>query len=590
MTLQQRPAPGTLWSRLAFEQPRYWFVFLPYLVLSLLVTLRHQPWRDEAQAWLLTRDNNLLGILTLERYEVIPGLWHLLLYAPAHLGMPYLTLHVVHWLLNGLAVYVILRWIKGDFQLMAGTVFTYLVFYEYGVIARNYVLALLGMAILAAAWFRPWSHSKRWLYLGFFLTAASSLFSLWLAVPIAVALLAKICQEQGWRKAIVPFASLGAVGILCFLPILPGVCDRFSGKLAPSKPRGTLLAVEKAPDTSEGVPTRGAAKPSGAEQPAMTRGRPSPAGLASKNVTPPAAQPERLARGRQAGPVCSQHTVERIAMTSYLAFTQGGIEEALYLARLPMLPPQWQVGLGLVFLAFAVLVFLVRSPRYGALFLGMTAGVLVLMIAIPLSPAHLRHSCSVFLAFLFCWWLMENDPCAPGVWPQHLRLVPPRLRQLGGTLIRGGVTLMILFQVIAGAVASYQDCQYSFSQAKNTAHYLQAQGSLSDERCFWVSSPGDSAAAVLAYFGNVKMYGLDREEPESFIVWDRKYFENQDLTAAEAGTRLARVARDHPGKTIMVLANKKLRLPSESTRSLRLVRSFEPALKDNESFYIYRYQ
>ena len=27
---------------------------------------------------------------------------------------------------------------------------------------------------------------------------------------------------------------------------------------------------------------------------------------------------------------------------------------------------------------------------------------------------------------------------------------------------------MILFQVIAGAVASYQDCQYSFSQAKNT--------------------------------------------------------------------------------------------------------------------------
>ena len=40
----------------------------------------------------------------------------------------------------------------------------------------------------------------------------------------------------------------------------------------------------------------------------------------------------------------------------------------------------------------------------------------------------------------------------------------------------------------------------------------------------------------------------------------------------------------------MVLANKKLRLPSESTRSLRLVRSFEPALKDNESFYIYRYQ
>ena len=424
MTLQQRPAPGTLWSRLAFEQPRYWFVFLPYLVLSLLVTLRHQPWRDEAQAWLLTRDNNLLGILTLERYEVIPGLWHLLLYAPAHLGMPYLTLHVVHWLLNGLAVYVILRWIKGDFQLMAGTVFTYLVFYEYGVIARNYVLALLGMAILAAAWFRPWSHSKRWLYLGFFLTAASSLFSLWLAVPIAVALLAKICQEQGWRKAIVPFASLGAVGILCFLPILPGVCDRFSGKLAHQQTTGHPAGRGEGSRHIGGRANSGSSK---AERRGTTRhderaAQPRRFGVQKRDAASGAAR--EAGAGRQAGPVCSQHTVERIAMTSYLAFTQGGIEEALYLARLPMLPPQWQVGLGLVFLAFAVLVFLVRSPRYGALFLGMTAGVLVLMIAIPLSPAHLRHSCSVFLAFLFCWWLMENDPCVSGVWPQHLRLVP----------------------------------------------------------------------------------------------------------------------------------------------------------------------
>ena len=165
--------------------------------------------------------------------------------------MPYLTMHVMHWLLNGLAVYIILRWVRGNFQLMSGSVFGYLIFYEYGIIARNYVLALLGLAILAAAWFRPWSNSKHWLYLGFLLTAASSVFGLWLAVPIAVSLLCKICREQGWRKAIVPLAFLGVAGLVCFLPILPGVGTRFLGKPAASKQLGNLIGMEHGPNTSK---------------------------------------------------------------------------------------------------------------------------------------------------------------------------------------------------------------------------------------------------------------------------------------------------------------------------------------------------
>jgi hypothetical protein len=548
--------PASWWSRLGFEDRRYGLVFLPYVLLSLLLTMRHQPFGDEAQAWLLARDNTLPGIFGLERYEATPGLWHLLLYLPAHLGMPYVTMRIMHWLLNGLAVYVILKGVRGHFRLLSATIFTYLILYEYGVLARNYVLTLLGLAILAAAWFRPWSKGRLWLYLGFFSTAASSLFGLCLAVPIAVFLSGKIGQEQGWRRAIVPFALLGAIGLLCFLPISPAVCGRLSGGPPASKPLGHLLARE-------------------------------PGANASANL--PAPRPSRLqavAQGGRAETSPAYHAVEVLGMAFYWAFSQGGIEWALYGARLPMFPPLWRLCLGLTMFAFALL-FLLRSPRCVALFLAMSAGVLALLMAIPLSPATFRHSGSIFLAFLFCWWLMENDPEPHAGWPQRLRLAAPKFARRGNTILKTGITLILLLQIIAGAVASYQDSRYPLSQANNAARYLKAQGLLPNERYVWASY---HAIAVLAYFDNVKMYSLNREQWQSYEIWDAKYFENLKVGGAEIGARLARLARAHPGKTIMVLANDRLTLAQAPTHSLELVQSFEPARKPGEDFYIYRYQ
>jgi hypothetical protein len=574
------------WWQLGFENRRYWLVFLPYVLLSLLLTLRHQPFGDEAQAWLLARDNTLLGILKLERYEAIPGLWHLLLYLPAHLGMPYITMQLLHWLLNGLAVYVILRGVRGDFRLMSGTIFGYLILYEYGVIARNYVLTLLGLAILAAAWFRPWSMGKHWLYLGFFLTAGSSLFGLCLAVPIAVFLLGKVCQERGWRKTVVPLALLGAIGLLCFLPISPAVCGRFSNEPLASKSARHLLAGEHGASASQALPAPADAKPTVSERPAVTGELAGAAQRPPESVTPRSSRLQGLAQGSRAETSPSHHAVEAIGMAFYWAFSQGGIEWALYGARLPMFPPSWRLCLGLMMFVFAVL-FLLRRPPYLALFLAMSGGVLALLMAIPLSPATFRHSGSIFLAFLFCWWLTENDPGPHTGWPQRLRWAAPKFAPWNNTILRAGIALILLLQIIAGAVASYQDYRYPLSQSTNAARYLKAQGLLRNERYVWASY---HAIAVLAYFDDVKMYSLNHEAWQSYEIWDAEYFANLKMSGAEIGVRLARLANAHPGKTIMLLANEKLRLAQEPTHSLQLLQSFEPARKVGENFYIYRYR
>ncbi len=40
-----------------------YLAFLIYAILIIVVVARHEPWADEAQAWLLARDSSLFGLL-----------------------------------------------------------------------------------------------------------------------------------------------------------------------------------------------------------------------------------------------------------------------------------------------------------------------------------------------------------------------------------------------------------------------------------------------------------------------------------------------------------------------------------------------
>ena len=39
------------------------FIWISFLLLSLFVTYHHEPWADEAQAWLIARDSDVWEIL-----------------------------------------------------------------------------------------------------------------------------------------------------------------------------------------------------------------------------------------------------------------------------------------------------------------------------------------------------------------------------------------------------------------------------------------------------------------------------------------------------------------------------------------------
>lgn len=112
-----------------------------YGVLVLITILRHEPWADEAQAWLLARDASLSDLwLHLLHYEGSPGLWQTLLHIFIGLGLPYAAYNFVSGVLGFGAAWVCFRYAPLPLPIRLLIPFTYFVAYQYAVIARSYAL------------------------------------------------------------------------------------------------------------------------------------------------------------------------------------------------------------------------------------------------------------------------------------------------------------------------------------------------------------------------------------------------------------------------------------------------------------------
>ena len=111
----------------------------------------HEPWADEAQAWLLARDQGFWHLmLHAIRYEGSPGLWHALLWVLARMHVSYTGMR---WVAGAFAlggVYVLLRWSPFPLILKILLPFGFWLAYQDAVVARSYVLFAI-LAFPAAA-------------------------------------------------------------------------------------------------------------------------------------------------------------------------------------------------------------------------------------------------------------------------------------------------------------------------------------------------------------------------------------------------------------------------------------------------------
>ena len=127
-------------------------VLLLFTAIAGVTAWFHEPWADEAQAWLIARDLGIPGILQQMGYEGSPPLWHLLLWVLTRLHLPYAGLGAVSLALVASGMYIWLHRSPLPTPVRFLVPFAFYYQYQYAVVARSYALSTLLAFAAAALW------------------------------------------------------------------------------------------------------------------------------------------------------------------------------------------------------------------------------------------------------------------------------------------------------------------------------------------------------------------------------------------------------------------------------------------------------
>ena len=204
-------------------------VLVLYCAVLLSAIPFHEPWGDEAQAWLLARDCPLGRIFFYQlHYEGTPGLWHLVLWAANRLHFPFISMHYISGAFATAAVYVLLRYapLPRLFRLLLP--FTFYFQFQYAVVARNY--AFFAVSVFVLVWLytreRP---APVWFAVVAGLTANESMHGALFAAGLFVAYVLeqrqrrkrRVAQVSSPRRLWLAAAILGLCGAFAFWTAFP---------------------------------------------------------------------------------------------------------------------------------------------------------------------------------------------------------------------------------------------------------------------------------------------------------------------------------------------------------------------------------
>jgi hypothetical protein len=166
--------------RLAIERG----LFALYALMISAGIARHAMFCDEAHAWLIARDSHsLAGLVRNLRYEGHPVLWYLLLWVPSHLSWNPVGAEIAQGVLASLGGALLIAMRRLPLRIRALALFSSFFLYDAGIIARNYMIAMV--MLMAAAHLLLSSQRRLWLGATALALAIQSHF---LAIPVAITL------------------------------------------------------------------------------------------------------------------------------------------------------------------------------------------------------------------------------------------------------------------------------------------------------------------------------------------------------------------------------------------------------------------
>jgi len=127
-----------------------YIIIIIFFTLSLILILRHEFWEDEVLVWEKIAYNSSFSdyILKMKDSSGSPHLWYLIVYFIKQFITDNIeSMKIIHLAISTTTVFLILKYSPFNKIIRTLIVFSYLFFYEYSIIARNYAPGILLMII-----------------------------------------------------------------------------------------------------------------------------------------------------------------------------------------------------------------------------------------------------------------------------------------------------------------------------------------------------------------------------------------------------------------------------------------------------------
>lgn len=123
----------------------------------------HEPYRDEAQVWLIARDFGPLSIFKVLALEGHPFLWYYLVMPFAKLGFPYVTIRILSTVLMAAAILIIAYKSPFFIPVRMGIILSAMCLYRYPSFGRNYSLYVLLITLICCFYSKRHDRPMRYL-------------------------------------------------------------------------------------------------------------------------------------------------------------------------------------------------------------------------------------------------------------------------------------------------------------------------------------------------------------------------------------------------------------------------------------------
>jgi hypothetical protein len=199
-----------------------------YVLLGSIIAVHHEPWRDEADAWLVAGHADVVEFVKHASLVGAPELWYVLLIPLARAGAPYEAQTILHFCVAIATAALVL--FRSPFPPLTkwAAVFSYYLAYEYAIVARTYALSVLLLFAIAALYRSRFERPLRYA-LAVALVANTNSHSLFIAAFLGVFYAYEASLSRRLRSCFPAMAIMVLGGFLAAVQIESDAGDRGMG-------------------------------------------------------------------------------------------------------------------------------------------------------------------------------------------------------------------------------------------------------------------------------------------------------------------------------------------------------------------------